>query len=68
LNQFGNCCLPLGSFKPDICARSSNAKAMKDRTPSTASVRKLTGMLTKSPVWIVALVPVLDGVVVAWKK
>jgi caffeoyl-CoA O-methyltransferase len=40
----------------------------KDKTPATASIRKLTEMLTHSPDWIVSLVPVRDGVVVAYKK
>jgi caffeoyl-CoA O-methyltransferase len=40
----------------------------QDKTPATSSVRKLTEMLTGSPDWIVSLVPVRDGVVVAYKK
>jgi caffeoyl-CoA O-methyltransferase len=40
----------------------------KDETPETASIRKLTDMLTHSPEWIVSLVPVRDGMVVAYKK
>ncbi len=39
-----------------------------DKTPETQSVRKLTEMLTHSPDWIVSLVPVRDGVVVAYKR
>jgi predicted O-methyltransferase YrrM len=39
----------------------------KDKTPATESIRKLTGMLTRSPDWIVSLVPVRDGVIVAYK-
>ena len=40
----------------------------KDKTPATASIRKLTDMLTQSQDWIVSLVPVRDGVVMAYKK
>jgi caffeoyl-CoA O-methyltransferase len=40
----------------------------RDRTPATASIRKLTEMLTHSPDWIVSLVPVRDGVMLAYKK
>ena len=40
----------------------------KDKTPATTNIRKLTEMLTQSPDWIVTLVPVRDGVVVAYKK
>ncbi len=40
----------------------------KDKTPATVSIRKLTELLTHSPDWIVSLVPVRDGVVVAYKK
>jgi caffeoyl-CoA O-methyltransferase len=39
-----------------------------DGTPETASIRKLTELLTRSPDWIVSLAPVRDGVVVAYKK
>ena len=40
----------------------------KDKTAETESVRKLTELLTQSPDWIVSLVPVRDGVMVAFKK
>jgi len=39
----------------------------KDKTPATESIRKLTGLLTRSPDWIASLVPVRDGVMVAYK-
>lgn len=39
-----------------------------DKSPATESVRKLTELLTHSPDWIVSLVPVRDGVMVAYKK
>jgi caffeoyl-CoA O-methyltransferase len=39
-----------------------------DKTPETASIRKLTELLTHSPDWIVSLAPVRDGVVVAYRK
>ena len=39
-----------------------------DNTPETASIRKLTELLTRSPDWIVSLAPVRDGVVVAYRK
>ncbi|MGB8212882.1 MAG: O-methyltransferase [Anaerolineales bacterium] len=39
-----------------------------DRAAETESVRKLTEMLTCSPDWIVSLVPVRDGVMVAYKQ
>ena len=39
-----------------------------DKTPATASIRRLTELLTRSPDWIVSLAPVRDGVVVAYKK
>ena len=40
----------------------------KDTTPETTSIHKLTEMLTRSPDWITSLVPVRDGVIVAYKK
>jgi caffeoyl-CoA O-methyltransferase len=39
-----------------------------DTTPETQSIRKLTEMLSQSPDWIISLVPMRDGVVVAYKK
>ena len=39
-----------------------------DETPETGSIRSLTEMLTRSPDWIASLVPVRDGVIVAYKK
>ena len=39
-----------------------------DKSAETASIRKLTELLTHSPDWIVSLAPVRDGVVVAYKK
>jgi caffeoyl-CoA O-methyltransferase len=40
----------------------------EDKTPATESIRKLTGMLTRSPHWITSLVPLRDGIIVAYKK
>ena len=40
----------------------------KDKTPATEGVRKLTNLLTCSQEWIATLVPVRDGVIVAYKK
>jgi len=39
-----------------------------DKTPATEGVRKLTQLLTQDPGWIASLVPVRDGVMVAYKK
>jgi predicted O-methyltransferase YrrM len=39
-----------------------------DESPETVSIHKLTEMLTRSPEWIVSLMPVRDGVMVAYKK
>jgi caffeoyl-CoA O-methyltransferase len=38
-----------------------------DKTPATAAIRRLTEMLTSGPDWITSLVPVRDGVMVAFK-
>jgi len=40
----------------------------KDKSPATEGIRRLTGMLTRSPDWIASLVPVRDGVMVAYRK
>jgi predicted O-methyltransferase YrrM len=39
-----------------------------DRTPATESVRKLTRMLVEDPGWIVSLIPLRDGLFLAYKK
>jgi predicted O-methyltransferase YrrM len=39
----------------------------RDRTPATDSVRKLAGLLTCSPDWISSLVPIRDGIMLAYK-
>jgi caffeoyl-CoA O-methyltransferase len=38
-----------------------------DKTPATQSIRHLTELLTRSPDWITTLIPVRDGVVLAYK-
>jgi caffeoyl-CoA O-methyltransferase len=38
-----------------------------DRSPATESIRALTRMLTRSPDWVASLVPVRDGVIIAYK-
>ena len=40
----------------------------QDKTPATESIRKLTDLLTRSPDWIASLMPLRDGVMVAYKK
>jgi predicted O-methyltransferase YrrM len=39
----------------------------KDKTPATDGIRNLTELLTRSPDWIASLVPVRDGVMIAYK-
>jgi caffeoyl-CoA O-methyltransferase len=39
-----------------------------DNSRATESIRKLTVMLTRSPEWIASLVPVRDGVIIAYKN
>jgi len=38
-----------------------------DRSPDTTGVRKFTEQITHDPAWIVALAPIRDGVMVAYK-
>ncbi|MBI2759665.1 MAG: O-methyltransferase [Chloroflexi bacterium] len=40
----------------------------KDSSPATEGVREFTRLITHDPDWIVSLVPVRDGVIVAYKK
>ncbi|MFZ0533740.1 MAG: hypothetical protein WAM09_11215, partial [Anaerolineales bacterium] len=38
-----------------------------DKEPSTAGVRELTKILTTSPDWIFSLIPIRDGMLVAFR-
>ena len=40
----------------------------KDRTEATEGVREFTRMITHDPDWIVSLLPVRDGLIVAYKQ
>ena len=40
----------------------------QDKTPATEGVRKLTQLLTHDPGWIVSLIPIRDGLMIASKK
>jgi caffeoyl-CoA O-methyltransferase len=40
----------------------------KDRTPDTQGVRKLTRLVTKSPMWTASIIPIRDGLLVARKS
>jgi len=40
----------------------------KNHTPATEGVRRLTELLTRDPGWIVSLIPVRDGMFLAYKK
>ena len=40
----------------------------RDRSASTAGVRELTRRITSDPDWIATLVPIRDGVIVAYKR
>ncbi len=39
-----------------------------NRTPATESVRKLTRLLTTDPAWVVSLIPIRDGLMLAYKN
>jgi predicted O-methyltransferase YrrM len=39
-----------------------------DGSISTASIREFTRLITNDPDWIVSLVPVRDGLIIAYKK
>ena len=59
---------PGGALIVDNMLWSGRIFDAKDKSPATTSIRKLTDMLTHSPDWIVSLVPVRDGVMLAYKK
>jgi caffeoyl-CoA O-methyltransferase len=59
---------PGGVLIVDNMLWSGRVLEPEDHTPETSSIRKLTEMVTKSPDWVVSLVPVRDGVMVAYKK
>lgn len=39
-----------------------------DNSAATAGVRDITRLLTESPAWVSTLVPIRDGLIVAWKR
>jgi predicted O-methyltransferase YrrM len=39
----------------------------KDHTPATNGIRTMTGLLTQSAGWVTSLIPVRDGVMLAYK-
>jgi len=39
-----------------------------DQSPDTRGVRNFTGLITGDPDWIVSLVPIRDGMIIAYKK
>jgi predicted O-methyltransferase YrrM len=39
-----------------------------DREPETEAIREFTRLITADPVWVVTLVPIRDGLIVAYKK
>lgn len=39
----------------------------RDRSPQTAGVRELTRLITADPRWISSIIPVRDGLLVAWR-
>jgi caffeoyl-CoA O-methyltransferase len=39
----------------------------KDHSPATKGIRTLTGLLTQNPGWITTLIPIRDGVMLAYK-
>jgi predicted O-methyltransferase YrrM len=39
-----------------------------DREPETEAIREFTRLITSDPVWIVTLLPIRDGLIVAYKK
>jgi predicted O-methyltransferase YrrM len=40
----------------------------RDKSPDTEAIRKFTRRITSDPDWIVSLVPIRDGLIVAYKK
>jgi len=40
----------------------------RDSSADTAGVREITGMLTTSPAWTTSVIPIRDGVVVAFRR
>jgi caffeoyl-CoA O-methyltransferase len=39
----------------------------QDKTPETEGIRKLTDLLVHDPAWVISLIPVRDGVLLAYK-
>jgi caffeoyl-CoA O-methyltransferase len=59
---------PGGVLIVDNMLWSGRVFDQSDRSPSTQGVRELTRRITANPGWIVSILPVHDGLMVALKK
>jgi len=59
---------PGGVFIVDNMIWSGRVWDENNQEPSTQSIRTLTEQITNSPNWIVSLIPIRDGLLVAMKK
>jgi predicted O-methyltransferase YrrM len=59
---------PGGVLIIDNMLRSGRIFDKNDRTPATDGVREFTRLITHDPDWIVSLIPVRDGLIIAYKQ
>ncbi len=59
---------PGGALITDNILWSGRIFDRKDKTEQTRGVREFTRLITRDPDWIVSLVPVRDGVMVAYRR
>jgi len=59
---------PGGALIADNALRRGNVADPGDRSPSTQAVRRFTRMIVDDPAWITSIVPIRDGMLLAWKQ
>jgi predicted O-methyltransferase YrrM len=59
---------PGGVLIADNALRHGGVADGRDRSPSTEAVRRFTRMVADDPAWISTIVPLRDGLMIAWKR
>ena len=59
---------PRGRADRRQCFATRTVADPGDRSPSTEAVRRFTRLIAEDPIWIATILPIRDGMLVAWKK
>ncbi|HET7010148.1 MAG TPA: O-methyltransferase [Anaerolineales bacterium] len=57
-----------GILIADNALRRGNVADGRDRSPSTEAIRRFTQMVVGDPAWISTVLPIRDGLLLAWKQ